>query len=102
LHKLLANSAYLPYLGPEPKIVGYTFYDGFKPNTVSPPIQGQDGLFFISLTARNEAPAAPADPMMISQQAMMMQMQVKNSISGGLMDLLRKKAEIKYNGALLY
>ena len=98
-----AGSTYLPYLGAEPKVVGYAFYSGFKPNTVSPAIQGQDGIFFISLTYREEAPAtAASDPMVLGQQAMFMQMQLKNTISGGLLEVLKRKAEVEYNPALLY
>jgi len=97
-----AASTYLPFLGAEPKVVGYAFYSGLKPNTVSPAIQGQDGLFFISLTHRDAAPATAPDPMALGQQAMIMQMQLKNSISGGLMEVLRRKADIEYNPALLY
>ncbi len=96
-----ASSTYLPFLGPEPKVVGYAFYEGFKPNTVSPAIKGQDGIFFISLKGRHETPVEE-NPFMVSQQKQMMEMQLKNSISGGLMDVLRRKAKIEYNGELLY
>ncbi len=96
-----ASSTYLPFLGPEPKVVGYAFYEGFKPNTVSPAIKGQDGILFISLKDRHEKPVEE-NPFMVTQQQMMMSMQLKNSISGGLMDVLRRKAKIEYNGELLY
>src|SRR5690606_27328934 len=96
-----ANSTYLPFLGPEPKIVGYSFYEGFKENTISPAITGQDGIFFISLKQRSENPVQEND-YAIGQQKMMAEMQLKNTISSGVMDVLKRKSKIEYNGNLLY
>lgn len=96
-----AANAYAPNLGYEPKVVGYTFFDGFKPNTVSPAIKGQDGVFFISLKDRTQRTDLPEDPMMM-QQAAMMRMQLKNSIYSMLQETMKRNAEIEYNAKNLY
>jgi peptidyl-prolyl cis-trans isomerase D len=95
-----ASSSFIPNLGFEPKVVGYSFYDGFKPNATSPAIKGQDGVFFISLKLRQQN-AANIDPMALQQQQMQ-QMQMKNSISGMMQETVRKNADIKYSAKNLY
>lgn len=97
-----AASNYLPNLGYEPKVVGYSFFDGFKPNTTSPAIKGTDGVFFISLVNRMENTNAKADPMQQQQQTLMQTMQLKNSINNSLQQTLLRNAEIKYSAKNLY
>lgn len=96
-----AASAYLPNLGYEPKTVGYTFFDGFKPNTVSPGIKGQDGVLFITLLSKQTV-TPNVDPAQLSQQAMMQTMQLKNSVGGMLQQTLLRNADIKYSAKNLY
>ncbi|MBS1588006.1 MAG: peptidylprolyl isomerase [Bacteroidetes bacterium] len=95
-----AASAYLPNLGYEPKVVGYTFYDGFKPNTMSPGIQGQDGVFYISLKEKFTRQATQ-DPMM-QQQMAMQNSQLKNAIMSSLQESMKRNANIKYSAKNLY
>lgn len=96
-----AASTYLPNLGYEPRAVGYTFFDGLKPNTVSPGIKGQDGVLFITLV--NKQNVTPnADPAQLKQQAMMQTMQLKNSVGGMLQQTLLRNADIKYSAKNLY
>ncbi len=97
-----AASSYLPGLGFEPKVVGYSFYDGLKPNALSPAIKGSDGVFFIALVSRNQNAVTNEDPMQLQQMQMMQQMQMKNSISGMLQETMRRNAEIKYSSKNLY
>ncbi len=96
-----ASSTYLPNLGYEPKVVGYTFFDGFKPNTTSPGIRGNDGVIFMSLVSREVSNAAP-DANQVMQQMMMQNMQLKNSVGGMLQQTLLRSADIKYSAKNLY
>lgn len=83
-------------LGYEPKVAGYTFYQGFKPNTMSPAIKGMDGVFFVNLLQRAVI-NVPVDPAMEAQKKMMAESQYRQQASQQVMEMLRKKAEIKYN-----
>ncbi len=96
-----AASTYLPTLGYEPKAVGYAFFDGLKPNTVSPGIKGQDGVLFISLVSKQNI-TPNVDSAQLQQQAMMQTMQLKSSVSSMLQQILLRNAEIKYSAKNLY
>ncbi|MCD6063292.1 MAG: hypothetical protein K0R82_1203 [Flavipsychrobacter sp.] len=89
-------SPFAPNLGYEPKAVGYCFYEGFKPNTLSPAITGQDGVIFMSVIMRGTKPM-PSDPIIINQQKSMLDMQSKNTMASVMQEVLRKNAEIEYN-----
>lgn len=94
-------STYLPNLGYEPKAVGYTFFDGLKPNTVSPGIKGQDGVLFITLVDKQNI-TPNVDSAMMQQQTMMQTMQLKNSVGGMLQQTLLRNADVKYSAKNLY
>lgn len=96
-----AANAYIPNIGYEPKVAGYTFFEGFKPNTTSPAIKGQDGVYFISLKSRSQNPTAEADPMM-AQQIAMQNMQTKSMVMNMLQESMKRKAVVKYNAKTLY
>ena len=96
-----AANPYLPNLGYEPKVVGYTFFSGLKPNTTSPGIRGNDGVIFMSLVSR-ENTNAKADPAQIQQQIQMQTMQLKSSVGGMLQQMLLRNADIKYSAKNLY
>lgn len=83
-------------LGYEPKVAGYTFYQGFKPNTMSPAIKGMDGVFFVNLLQRTTI-NVPVDPAMEAQKKMMAESQYRQQASQQVMEMLRKKADIKYS-----
>jgi peptidyl-prolyl cis-trans isomerase D len=90
------GNMYIPKLGFEPKVVGYTFNKAFQPNTMSPAIKGAEAVFFISVNNRWVG-AAPDMPGIAENQQRMMEMQLKNGAANALMEMLRKNAEIKYN-----
>jgi peptidyl-prolyl cis-trans isomerase D len=92
-----SNASYVPAIGYAPKVVGYTFYKGFQPNTVSPAIKAGDGVYYLSLLARWQKPADPMAEQSMKQQKMMMEMQAKNGMNNMLRELLKNKASIKYN-----
>ena len=96
-----AYNSFSQTLGYEPKVVGYSFSNSLKQGAVSPGIQGQDGVFFITLVNRQEV-NRPADPMMLNQQKMMLEMQNKNAIANMLQEIFRRTASIKYNPDMLY
>ena len=81
-------------IGFEPKVVGYAFYSGLKAGTTSPPIKGNEGVFFISPLGRFNL---PSDPNMMEQQRMSSQMQMRQTLGTILQESLRKGASIKYN-----
>ena len=96
-----AASAFIPNLGFEPTVVGYSFFEGFKPNTTSPAIKGQDGVFFVSLKNRQQNAVTFQDPMQ-AQQLQMQQQQRKASVSSMMQEGMRRNADIKYSAKNLY
>lgn len=96
----LANS-YLNNVGFEPKVVGYVFSNTLQPNTVSPGIQGQGGVYYITVMNRSTA-TLPDDNMlkpMLAQQARAQEMQMKGSIGQALQQTVNRQADVKYNVA---
>ena len=95
------TASYIPNLGYEPKVVGYTFFTGFQPNTVSPGIQGQGGVYFITVVNRTTPPQIdlnnPGLVQMMNSQRGMQEMQERNSIGQTLLQTIIKKTDIKYN-----
>ncbi len=92
-----AATSFIAELGFEPKVSGYAFNPSFEKNTISPPIQGQGGIFFITLKDRFNV-EANVDDAMIKRQKEMMQQQAQGKVNGQLQELLKKKADVKYNG----
>jgi peptidyl-prolyl cis-trans isomerase D len=88
---------YIPNLGYEPKVTGYTFFKGFQPNTVSPAIKGQEAVYYISVLSRWESPLPQAMPNMMENQRRQLEGQMMQSAGSALMDMLKKNADIKYN-----
>lgn len=91
-----AANPFAPAIGFEPKVVGYAFYDGFKPGTMSPAIKGSEGVFFMQLLNRGSNPAA-VDPMQLAQQRQMLDQQAKQAVMGGLQQAYIKRSKVKYN-----
>ena len=93
------GASFLPNLGYEPKVVGYTFFDGLKPNTVSPAIRGMAGVYFISVLNRVKAADDPQAPMKVAQERAQMEMQNRNMVGQMLQPSIIKSADVKYNQA---
>ncbi len=96
---VMLGASFVPGLGYEPKVVGYAFCQSFQPNTVSPAIKGQGGVYFISV---NNRVARPAPDQMTMQMGIMQQRQQEEGQLRGylgqmLQQTLTKKADIKYN-----
>jgi len=94
---IAGNASFAPNLGYAPKVVGYVFYKGFQPNTVSPGIKAGDGVYYITVTNRWERPVDPTQSAMMGQQKMMMEMQAKNAMNNVLREMLRNKANVKFS-----
>jgi len=96
---VILGNAYIPDLGYEPKVVGYAFNNGFQPNTVSPAIKGQSGVFFITVLNRVVNPLPPDGGMMdqvVAQQRMQQERQLKNVMDQQMQQTLIKRADVTY------
>jgi peptidyl-prolyl cis-trans isomerase D len=82
--------------GPEPKVVGYAFSKDLAGKAISPAIAGRAGVFFIKV---DNAGAISNPTAELQQQRFMMEQQQRSEIYNGLMDAIRKLADIKdYRG----
>ena len=92
------GASFIPSLGYEPKVVGYTFNKSFQTNTISPAIKGQGGVFFISVVNRTAMVADPAQQQMMAMQARQQEEgQLRGYMGQMVQQMLIKKADIKYN-----
>ena len=97
---VLLGGAYVPNLGYEPKVVGYAFCSTFQPNTVSPAIKGQGGVYFITVLNRANPTLDPnMMQQMIQQQRTTYDGQMKNAMGQMLQQMVSKMADVKYNPA---
>jgi peptidyl-prolyl cis-trans isomerase D len=95
---VVLGAGFVPGLGYEPKVVGYAFSQNFQPNTLSPGIKGQGGVYFITVLKRAASQVDPnAMQMMMAQQRYQQEGQQRNAISQMLQQSLIKKANVKYN-----
>lgn len=90
------SQPFVPNMGYEPKIVGYTFFKGFNVGATSPAIKGQDGVYYLNLVFRGSRPE-PSDPNILMQMKSMQGMQLKSAITGGIDEMMRKTAEVEYH-----
>jgi peptidyl-prolyl cis-trans isomerase D len=93
------GGTYIPNLGYEPRVVGYTFNTSFQPNTVSPGIKGQGGMYFITVLNRTNNPLPPDGGMMdqiIAQQRSQQEKQMRNTVDQAIQQALVKKANVEY------
>ncbi|MBS1772644.1 MAG: SurA N-terminal domain-containing protein [Bacteroidetes bacterium] len=87
---------YVNHLGYVPKLIGYLFSASSKPNTVTPPFKGEDGVYFATILSKFTKPVT-MDPNMVKEQQMNMTMQMRGGGQGAYMEALKKAATIKYN-----
>jgi peptidyl-prolyl cis-trans isomerase D len=91
------GAPYVPGIGYEPKLVGYTFNNAFAPNAVSPGIKGQGGVYFISLVNRMQTPPNPMEQQnRVMQNRFNQEQQLKNYVGQVLQASLMKNAVVKY------
>jgi peptidyl-prolyl cis-trans isomerase D len=95
---VVMGNASISGLGYEPKVVGYAFNAGFQPNTLSPGIKGQGGVYFISVLSRNVGQIDPKImDMLVPQQRGSQEGQMRNSMGQLLQQNVIRKADVKYN-----
>lgn len=83
---------FIPGVGQEPKVVGYTFAKSFKANTMSPAIAGEDGVYLINLLGKTTIPAAARN---INMERKMSDYQIKANAAQLVLSGLHDAAEIK-------
>jgi peptidyl-prolyl cis-trans isomerase D len=87
-----------PNLGYEPKVMGYTFNSAFQPNTVSPAIKGQNGVYYITVLNRVSNPVPEQFVQQVAgRQRAMEEGQMRNAIGQLLQQAVSKQADVKYN-----
>lgn len=79
----------VPGIGYDLKVLGTLF--GIETNKFSPVIRGENGVYVVWVTNINK----PQEPANYDMDQKMATDQLKGSVDGGVMDALRKKAEIK-------
>ena len=89
-------SGFIPGIGNEPAILGTAFT--LEPDQVAGPLVGQDGVYFIKLTARNEAP--PIADLAASKRVY--SSISKNQVNVKLWDAVRTEKEIEDNRYTYY
>ncbi len=92
-----ASNPYVANLGYQPKVVGYTFFNGFKPNTLSPGIKSNEGVVYATLISKTARPADPMQMAMAEQQRMMVAQQLRGAVGQAATEMIKKSATIKYN-----
>lgn len=90
------GSAFIANVGAEPNVVAVA--DKLEPNKISTPIQGDKGVFVISLMTKN-TPPNPADFNAAKQQIAQRAGQV---VASGLFDALKNAATIEDNRSTFY
>jgi peptidyl-prolyl cis-trans isomerase D len=87
---------HMPMAGYEPKVVGYAFYPNFQPNTVSPGIKGEGGVYFITVGNRWTVNADPDEQQRVMQARGKMEMDMRGVIVQLLQKSMVSSARIKY------
>jgi peptidyl-prolyl cis-trans isomerase D len=90
---------FVPGVGSEPKVAGYSFNKSFKENTVSPAIAGQDGVFYISVTGRT---AAPAQQRNFTIERQMIEYGLKSNAANMVINGLKESSEVKDTRSKIY
>ncbi len=91
---------FIPGVGNELKVTGYSFFKAFKENTVSPAIPGQEGVYYITLLGRAAMPVAGERNLKIESQ--MMEYGIKGNAANMILNGLRESSEVKDTRGKLY
>lgn len=84
---------FIPNVGNEPKVVGYSFCKSFKENTLSPAISGQDGVFYITVLGRTVSPDQQQRNLAIERQ--MLEYSIKGNAANMVIGGLRENAKVE-------
>jgi len=91
---------FVPGVGNEPKVAGYSFNKSFKENTVSPAIAGNDGVYYISVNSRTAAPANTERNIAMERQ--MMEANIKGGAANQVLNGMKESADVKDKRGKLY
>jgi len=92
--------SFIPNVGNEPKVVGYSFCKSFKENTLSPAISGQDGVYFINVLGRTTIP--DQQPRNLAVERQMLEYGIKSNAANMVVNGLREKAEVEDTRSKIY
>ncbi len=84
----------------ETKVLGYTFYKGFKENTLSPGIPGHTGVYYITVNSRTAGAATPNRNLNIEQQSS--STMAKSQAPQLVLNAMKLKADVKDKRGKLY
>ncbi len=90
------NTAFLPNLGAEPKLIGEAFK--LEQGEVSNPIVGNNGVYVVRVLSKT-VPSAPVNLAQIRQSTASI---ARSRVNTGLMDVLKDKAKIVDNRSTFY
>jgi len=79
-------------LGNEPKVLGYTFYKGFKEGTVSPGIAGLGGVQFMMVNQRYAKPGMGRD---LKMERQMSEAMLKSRAAQMILEGLRQSVKFE-------
>ncbi|WP_198666714.1 peptidylprolyl isomerase [Taibaiella helva] len=94
------SRSFIPNVGNEPKVVGYSFCKTFKENTLSPAISGQDGVYFINVLGRTTIP--DQQPRNLAVERQMLEYGIKSNAANMVVNGLREKAEVEDTRSKIY
>jgi peptidyl-prolyl cis-trans isomerase D len=91
---VLFSTAFIPNVGHEPRVIGASFDKQLGGKPVSPAIPGNSGVFFIKVDNVSAVSNPNAD---VQQQRFLMEQQIRSQVYRGLLEDLRRVADIKDN-----
>jgi len=92
--------SFVPGLGLEPKVAGFAYNPNLKINTLSPGIEGNDGVYYINLTARTFAAESTDRNYNIERQ--MLEMNMRNSGPSMILNAIREASTVKDTRSEVY
>lgn len=85
------GQAFHPTIGNEPRVIGYSFSKQAEGQKMSKGIKGNNGVYYIVVDQKTINPAAPIS----AQEKQMSAMQLRNQLTGQVINGLKEKANIE-------
>lgn len=90
---VLFSNPFIPQVGNEPKVIGSAFNKAYQ-TRMSPPIEGNNGVYLVKVNSIGAVPSANAD---VNAQRRSIEAQLRQYAAYSTPDALRKSAKIKDN-----
>jgi len=90
----------IPGLEGEGRVTGYALYKEFKENTTSPAIQGNDGVYYLSVLNRIKLAVNPQQN--LSNERLILENNLKNSAAQMIINGIKENADVKDQRAKIY